>query len=177
MLARFERDVRIKPARLTPDQSDVLMAMDEASQAVQSPLARLERALLVPVNFIILPLFALANAGVNLRAGSLDALRSPVAWGVLLGLVLGKPVGVLLATTLAARTTLVSIPPDATQRQLTGIAILCGIGFTMSLFIATLAFRDHPELLADAKIAIFASSLTAGAIGAIVLRGKRARRS
>lgn len=175
MLGQFEREAAIVPDKITEDQSHALSAMEEASQAVQTPLARVEHALLKPVNFLIVPLFALANAGVDLRSGAGSALQSPIAWGIVLGLVLGKPIGVLLATWIALKTGLASFPQNATVRQIVGVAILCGIGFTMSLFVANLAFPGQPGHLASAKVGILAASLISSVIGGglIALFGKR----
>ena len=180
-LAEFERDAEEAPDRITERQGNALHGMEEASQAVQTPLARVEHALLAPVNFIVLPLFALANAGVELGTAGLAALASPVTWGVLLGLLVGKPVGVLLASWLAIASGLSVMPEGATRRQLVGVALLCGIGFTMSLFVANLAFGRGAESLATAKAGILLASLLAGAAGGAVIatmpRRNDARRS
>ena len=168
MLACFERDAAIVPDRITEDQSHALLAMEEASQAVQTPLARVEHALLKPVNFLIIPLFALANAGVDLRGGGgsgAATFESPVLWGVLLGLLVGKPVGVLLASWAAIKSGVASLPEGATVRQVAGVAVLCGIGFTMSLFVANLAFPGQADHLAATKIGILIASLLSGLIG------------
>jgi NhaA family Na+:H+ antiporter len=176
-LARFEADADAEPDRITEEQSHAIKAMEEASQAVQTPLARVEHALLRPVSFLIVPLFALANAGVDLRSGATAALTHPVMWGVLLGLVAGKTVGVLLASWLAIKSGVAALPAGATVRHVIGVAVLCGIGFTMSLFVAQLAFPGNAELLAAAKVGILAASLLAGvAGGAIIAWGGRAAR-
>jgi NhaA family Na+:H+ antiporter len=165
MLARFERDAAVEPDKITEDQSHALKAMEEASQAVQTPLARVEHALLAPVNILIVPLFALANAGVDLRSGAGPALGSPVTWGVLLGLLVGKPVGVLLASWAALRTGMASLPEGATVRSIVGVSVLCGIGFTMSLFVANLAFPGQGEQLTASKVGILGASLVCGVVG------------
>jgi Na+:H+ antiporter, NhaA family len=177
-LARFEASADAEPDRITEEQSHAIKAMEEASQAVQTPLARVEHALLRPVSFLVVPLFALANAGVDLRAaggGGGQRMDSAVLWGVVAGLVLGKPLGVLAASWLAVKGGLASLPEGATVRHVVGVAVLCGIGFTMSLFVAQLAFPGNPELLAAAKVGILAASLLAGvAGGAIIAWGGRA---
>jgi NhaA family Na+:H+ antiporter len=174
MLAIFKREAARDAERITDDQSHALKALEEASQAVQTPLARVEHGLLVPVTYLIVPLFALANAGVDLRSSGMSALSSPVAWGVLLGLLIGKPVGVLLLSWIAWRAGIASMPEGATWRQMTGAAILCGIGFTMSMFVANLAFADAPEQLAIAKLGILIASVIAGGFGgAVILLGQR----
>jgi NhaA family Na+:H+ antiporter len=135
-----------------------------------SPLHRLEHALYVPVGFLIVPLFALANAGVPFLNLPAEALASPVTLGVASGLLLGKPVGVFGLSYLAVRLGLADAPAHASRLQMFGVALLCGIGFTMSLFIALLAFPASPLLVAEAKIGILAGSLASGLLGYAVLR-------
>ena len=168
-LGEFGRDAAAEPDKITEGQSHALKAMEEASQAVQTPLARVEHALLKPVNFLVVPLFALANAGVDLRSGGVAAAASPVAWGVLVGLLVGKPLGILLASWAAVRAGVASLPEGATWRQVAGIAVLCGIGFTMSLFVANLAFGGRDDLLAVAKVGVLAASLAAGVAGGMLV--------
>lgn len=165
MLKYFEDETELAPDRITEDQSSALQAINKATRAVQTPLARIEHALLRPVNFIVMPVFALANAGIDFGSGAVAALASPVSMGALFGLLLGKPVGVLLATWLALKLGIAAMPKAATWRHLVGVAVLCGIGFTMSLFIANLAFGEHAEQLTSAKMGILAASLIAGIAG------------
>jgi Na+:H+ antiporter, NhaA family len=175
----FARDAALEPDRITHGQSHALKSLERASQAVQTPLARVEHALLKPVTFLIIPLFALANAGVDLRTGGGgggERMGSPVMWGVLAGLVLGKPLGVLLASWLAVKTRIASLPEGATWGQVAGVAVLCGIGFTMSLFIANLAFPGQEDQLAATKVGILAASLLAGVAGGATLLALRSAR-
>ncbi|MBC7784898.1 MAG: Na+/H+ antiporter NhaA [Burkholderiales bacterium] len=167
MLERFDRDATIVPDRITEDQSHAIKSMEEASQAVQTPLARVEHALLWPVSFLIVPLFALANAGVDLRGAA--AMDSPITWGVFFGLLLGKPVGVLLASWAAIKAGVAVLPHGATTFHLVGISILCGIGFTMSLFVANLAFPGQANHLAASKVGILLASLVSGILGAAII--------
>jgi NhaA family Na+:H+ antiporter len=111
----------------------------------------------------------LANAGVALSTQNLNSESLPVVLGIVLGLVLGKPLGLLGASWLAVCTGLVDLPQGVTWRQMAGVGVLAGIGFTMSLFIAALAFLQ-PELLATAKLGVLIASLIAGSAGLIVLR-------
>jgi NhaA family Na+:H+ antiporter len=148
---------------------------ENARDGAQAPLQRIERALNGVVAFVILPIFALANAGVAL-GGAGRALASPIALGVVLGLMVGKPLGITLASVLAVRTGVADLPAGVTLRHLHGAAWLGGIGFTMSLFIAALAFHDA-ALLNIAKIGIFAGSLGAGLTGILLLRGASRARS
>jgi len=116
------------------------------------------------VAFVVLPVFAFANAGVALAGVTLESLAEPVPLGVALGLILGKPAGILAMAALAVRFGVASLPEDLTWRHITGAAALCGIGFTMSLFIGTLAFDDG-ALIADVKLGVLVGSLVSGLIG------------
>ena len=134
-----------------------------------SPLARLEHMLHSPVNYCILPLFALANAGVPLAgpAGDDASAFGPVAAGVTLGLIAGKPLGILVACWLATRLG-AALPSGASWLGITGIAILAGIGFTMSLFMSQLVFGEGP-LLQQAKLGIVCASVAAALAGATII--------
>jgi NhaA family Na+:H+ antiporter len=150
-----------------PGQQSALMELEEATEAAQAPLQRIERELQGAVAFVIIPLFALANAGVTLSGGAAAAAH-PVALGIVLGLVLGKPVGITLFAWLAVRLRLAELPAGVRWSQLRAVSCLGGIGFTMSLFIAALAFPAGA--LGDiAKIGIFAGSLLAVAAGWLML--------
>jgi NhaA family Na+:H+ antiporter len=124
----------------------------------------LEHALHPVQVWLILPIFAFANAGVNVRGNLVAALTHPVALGIIAGLVLGKPLGITLFSWLAVRVRLAELPMGVTWRQLFAASWLAGIGFTMSLFIASSAFAT-PELLAVAKVAILTASILASAFG------------
>jgi NhaA family Na+:H+ antiporter len=154
---------------ITEGQQTAVLALEEACEQVQTPLHRLEHALHPRVVFAVMPLFALANAGVALGGDVAGPATRPVALGVLVGLVVGKPVGISVAAWLAARTGLAALPQGVTWRQVAGAAALGGIGFTMSLFVATLAFADE-ALLTAAKLGILAASLVAGVTGWALLR-------
>ena len=170
-LGEFERDATAVPDRITEDQSHALHGIEEACEAVQTPLARVEHALLRPVVFLIVPLFALANAGVDVRSGGGLPFGSMTMWGVLLGLLVGKPLGVLLAAWIAIKSGVATLPEGGTWRQVVGVSVLCGIGFTMSLFIGNLAFPGSADQLAATKVGILAASLLAGLAGGAVLVG------
>jgi NhaA family Na+:H+ antiporter len=154
------------------EQQAALLALEEACEKVQPPLHRMERTLLPWVTFVIMPLFALANAGVPLAGNVAGAFSQPVALGVLLGLVLGKPIGITLACWLAVRTRAASLPPGITWGHIHGASWLGGIGFTMSLFVAGLAFNEE-SLLTMAKLGILAASLIAGIVGSVILARQR----
>ncbi len=153
---------------LTEDQRDAVYSLEVACRQVEAPLTRLEHALHPWVAYAIMPVFALANAGVALPADFVSAMGDRVTLGVILGLVLGKQAGVTVSCWLVVRLGAATLPSGATWRQLYGVAALCGIGFTMSLFIAGLAFAD-PAALDGAKLGILAASLTSGIYGFAVL--------
>jgi NhaA family Na+:H+ antiporter len=153
----------------------------DGCERARSPLARIEHALAPYTSFVVMPVFALANAGVTLSAGALDALASPVTLGVALGLLVGKPLGVAGAAWLALRLGVASLPSGVGWRHLLGAACLAGIGFTMSLFIASLAFGGDPHggivapsaQLDAAKLGILAGSLASGVLGFALLARAR----
>jgi Na+:H+ antiporter, NhaA family len=140
-----------------------------APDAEDSPLHRLEHALAKPVAFLIVPLFGFANAGVSLEGVGVDKLLSPLPLGIALGLFLGKQVGIFGSVWLAVKFRLASRPKDASWTQVYGVALLCGIGFTMSLFIGGLAFYD-PALGDAVKIGVLMGSLASALCGYALLR-------
>lgn len=134
----------------------------------QSPLHRLEHGIQPWSAYLVVPIFGFANAGVSLAGLGVDALLQPIALGVAAGLFFGKQIGVFLVTWIAVRMRLGDMPEDATTLQLYGVSLLCGIGFTMSLFIGLLAFPD--EALQDqVKLGVLAGSLLSALAGAAVL--------
>jgi Na+:H+ antiporter, NhaA family len=144
-----------------------VIALEDACEKVETPLQRFEPTLLPWVRLIIMPVFALANAGVALGTGT-AAATSPISLGIVLGLVVGKPIGIFCASWLAVRVGLASLPAQVDWRQILGVGALGGIGFTLSIFIASLAFAEQP-LLEVAKLGIFAASLVAGGTGFLLL--------
>ncbi|MEW4447405.1 Na+/H+ antiporter NhaA [Qipengyuania sp. JC766] len=134
----------------------------------ERPLARLEHALHPWVAFLILPVFAFANAGVSFVGAGIAALFSPLSLGIAAGLVIGKQAGVFGACWIAAKTGLASMPADVTWRHIYGLACLAGIGFTMSLFIGGLAFAD-PARIDAVKIGVLTGSMISALIGMSVL--------
>jgi NhaA family Na+:H+ antiporter len=147
-----------------------------ASRAVltsnESPMLRLEHALIPWNRYLIMPVFALANAGVALGGGAARSVVAPVSLGVICGLVIGKPIGIVLFSWLATRTRLAAMLDGIGWRQIVGVGMLGGIGFTMSLFIANLAFGEAPAL-ETAKVGILVASVISGIAGAIVLVRRR----
>ena len=142
--------------------------MESQLELVESPLHRIEHSLHPWVSFAIMPLFAFANSGVRILGNGAAALRSPVTLGVVLGLFLGKPLGIWLFACLSAKYRLATAPPELSWGELFGAAWLCGIGFTMSLFIATLAFGEG-ALLNISKIGILVASLSSGICASMFL--------
>jgi NhaA family Na+:H+ antiporter len=143
----------------------------------ESPLLRLEHALAPLVAFIIVPIFGFANAGVDLRGMGLGVVLEPVPLGIALGLLLGKPLGVFGAIATLVKLRAADAPAGATTRQIFGLAVLCGIGFTMSLFIAALAFGEGSVQDSAAKVGILAGSILAALGGWLVLSGTKAERA
>ncbi|MDU3048208.1 MAG: Na+/H+ antiporter NhaA [Escherichia coli] len=137
----------------------------------RSPAKRLEHVLHPWVAYLILPLFAFANAGVSLQGVTLDGLTSILPLGIIAGLLIGKPLGISLFCWLALRLKLAHLPEGTTYQQIMAVGILCGIGFTMSIFIASLAFGSvDPELINWAKLGILVGSISSAVIGYSWLR-------
>lgn len=137
---------------------------------LHSPLHRLEHALHPWSAFLVIPVFGFANAGVSFAGMTAEALTSDLSLGVALGLLLGKLVGVFGSAWAVIRLGLADVPMGAGKLQLLGVALLCGIGFTMSLFIGLLAFAEAPLLQEEVKVGILGGSLLAGLLGWGVLR-------
>ena len=156
-----------------PDDEEDFQAAVHTIEAnceeVMSPLHRLEHALHPWVAYAIMPVFALANAGILINAELTDGFSNPLTWGIILGLVVGKPVGILFFTVMASVTRIARKPAAYSWVQLIGVTFLGGIGFTMAIFIANLAFADSP-FLPQAKLAILCASLVAGILGYLLLR-------
>jgi len=168
---RFSTDVSGEHPREHADHLTLLLSKI-AGESV-SPLSRMEHALAAWSSFVIIPIFALANAGIDFRGVNLvDALTSPVSLGVGTGLVLGKMTGISAASFAAVRFGLAKLPLETTWRHVIGLAAVAGVGFTVSLFVTGLAFTD-PSFADLAKVGILAGSLTAGVVGTMVLRGTR----
>jgi NhaA family Na+:H+ antiporter len=153
------------------ERQEALAELEDVVEGAGAPLHRLEHVLHPWVAFAIMPLFALANAGVRIEGDLLGALGNRVTLGVVLGLVLGKQLGVTLAAWLAVRSGVTDLPEGVGWRHIYGAGWLAGIGFTMSLFVADLAFADPGEagLLTAAKLGILVASLIAGVGGWLIL--------
>jgi NhaA family Na+:H+ antiporter len=149
----------------------VLGLLVPAKPADEAPIEGFIHALHPWVAFGIMPLFALSSSGVELGWVSASSLLSPVLLGAALGLLIGKQVGIFLFTLVSVRLGLAAMPGNARTVQLYGVAVLGGIGFTVALFIASLAFAGEPALLTGAKLGVLTGSLASGLIGYLILRG------
>ena len=157
------------------DQQDAIHELEVICEQAQSPLRRFEHGLHGIVAFGIMPLFALANAGVHFGGDLVKSLAWPVTAGTIMGLVIGKPIGIALFAWIATRAGLATLPAGSGWRALIAVSCLGGIGFTMSIFIAGLAFPASPALLDSAKVGILAASLLAGVIGWMIIPRKPRR--
>jgi Na+:H+ antiporter, NhaA family len=147
-----------------------LSALDQLLRGTDSIAERLERSVHPWVCYVVLPLFALASAGVNLSTEKLKlAISSPIALGILLGLVLGKAVGITAFSFLAVQSKIAGMTEGLTWPGIAGVGILAGVGFTVALFISSLSFADD-ALVATAKVAVIVASLAAGSIGYLYIR-------
>ncbi|MDQ3874661.1 MAG: Na+/H+ antiporter NhaA [Actinomycetota bacterium] len=176
LLDAFRRAAAVEPldVRRDPDQQAALWELEAAAESVQAPMQRLEHALHPWVAFVIVPLFALANAGVSFFDSLGAALVTPAAYGVVLGLVVGKQLGIVTATWIVVRLGAASLPDGVGWRHIWGGGVAAGIGFTMSLFIAELAFAGDP-LLEVIKVAILTASVLAAVGGWVVLSRQKGR--
>jgi Na+:H+ antiporter, NhaA family len=151
-------------------QQGLLAHTEDLSRNTEAPLDRLERALHPWVSYAVVPIFALANAGVDIDSGVLhQAFNSRISLGVALALLVGKPLGIIAFTWLAVRAGMCELPNGSRWGHVLGIGLLGGIGFTVSLLITDLAF-DDPLLIDEAKLGILAASIAAGGLGYAVLR-------
>ena len=148
------------------EQKAILLNIKDTIDSVGSPSARLEHDLHLPVSLLIIPLFALANAGISIDFSAIGTtIAEPVSLGIIFGLIFGKVLGIGGVAFLAIKLGIGKLPEASKMSQIFGVAFLGGIGFTMSIFVADLAFLGEPQLIFQAKIGILVASLTAGAIG------------
>jgi NhaA family Na+:H+ antiporter len=162
----------------------VLLALTIPSNPIKraSPLEHLEHIIVRPVNFLIMPIFALANTNIRFENEMLNGLSSPLGLGIIFGLTIGKPLGVTLFSWIAVKSGIASLPSRASWKHIFGLGLLAGIGFTMSIFIALLSFSD-PIFNIEAKFSILVASVLAGVSGFVFLlslnkkRKKRIRKA
>jgi len=181
LIEDFDRSHQVNSNILTNEELfSLARVLENGAERVSTPLQRLERFWHLPVAFLVIPIFALGNAGIPLELGNLgDAFTHPVVLGVSLGLVLGKFIGISGASWLALRLGLGQLPEGTRFSQIVAVSLLGGIGFTMAIFIAELGFAGQPDLLVLAKTGIIFASLFAGIGGYSLLwllGGRRATR-
>jgi len=171
LMVRFDDSYTPGTSILTNDKlRGVVQTLENGLHQVETPLQRLEHAWHLPVAFLVIPIFALFNAGVPIEFGHLaESLMHPVTLGVGLGLVLGKVIGIGGASWLALKAGVAQLPAGTRFSQIAGVSLLGGIGFTMSIFIAQLGYAHSPEYLLMAKMGILVASLVAGVGGYVWL--------
>lgn len=147
------------------EQHAVLQGLENYVHRMETPLQRVEHSFHLWVSFLIVPLFALANAGIPIDFESLGDITHPLTMGIVTGLVLGKFGGIFLFSWIVVRSGISGLPESVSMSQIAGVALLAGIGFTMSIFVAGLAFEGQIDYLVKAKIAIILASVIAGASG------------
>jgi NhaA family Na+:H+ antiporter len=157
-------------------RSTALHQLVDDCAAAEAPMLRFEHALAPWIKHFVMPIFALANAGVVLSGGAVRELARPLGLGILCGLILGKPIGIVFFSWLATKTRLATMLQNIGWLQIAGVGILGGVGFTMSLFVANLAFAGTPQVEA-AKMSILVASILAGAAGMIVLARQKSSAS
>lgn len=144
-------------------------AIPTTPDAQESPLEKLEHILMKPVNFLIMPVFALANTNITFEAGMLAGLTTTLGMGIVLGLVIGKPLGISLLSWITVKLGISSMPSQAGWAHIIGVGMLGGIGFTMSVFIALLSFPGEQLILSEAKFSILTGSVLSGILGYLML--------
>ena len=165
----FEADIPQRGRLITPLQNKTIQKVKTLSMAAETPLQTIEHALHPWVAFVIMPLFALANAGIVITSDFFSSIINPVSIGVAAGLIIGKFTGILLFCWIMVRFRISTLPEGANWKHIAGVALLAGIGFTMSLFISGLAFKSQ-AFIEQAKYGILIASIIAGILGTIVLR-------
>ena len=168
LTSQLEKDSTEKDALLSEKQADTMSEISELSYKAHTPLQKLEHTLHPVSAYFILPLFALSNAGVRIEGNIMEMIFHPVALGIIAGLLIGKPLGISLASRLMVKLKLASLPDGVKWKQIYGVSFLGGIGFTMSMFISELAF-DSDEYKQIAKVGIFIASVLASVIGMVWL--------
>lgn len=169
LVSNFEQSTPNQVTLLTHDQLEIIEKIRFYSLAALTPLQRLEYAMHPLVAFIVMPVFALANAGITFSGNFVENMVSHVSLGVIVGLVVGKFIGIVGISKILVKLKLASLPEGIKWRHVYGVALLAGVGFTMSLFITDLAF-DDPTYIIQSKIGIFTASILGGIGGFLILR-------
>lgn len=169
LIDKFDKEIPANSTLTTPEQHELIQQIKEVSIFAETPLQKLEYALHPWVIYLVMPIFALANAGVEIGSNFFNEIINPISLGIIFGLVIGKFLGVFTFSWILVRTKYFSLPNGVTWKHIAGAALLAGIGFTMSLFISELAFTN-PEMIANAKYGILLASLIAGFSGFFLLK-------
>ena len=171
LLDEYDKYPAYENHTLHEQQKTILISIKNRINSLGSPSAKLERNLHLPVALIVIPLFALANAGIAIDFNSISAvIIEPISMGIILGLILGKVIGIFGISWLAIKLKIAKLPDQSSMSQIFGVALLGGIGFTMSIFIADLAFLGSPEFIFQAKVGVLTASLLAGLSGFLWLK-------
>ncbi len=169
ILKKLNRAKSLEGAYISDEQQEIIEDLKEERAKVETPLQKLEYALNPFVSFIVLPLFALCNTGVEINYNLTEVLQSPISLGILVGLVIGKFSGIFLIAFLMVKSGISSLPKNTNWGQMAGAAAMAGIGFTMSIFISELAFQTE-ELRSIAKLAVLFASIIAGGVGLMIIK-------
>lgn len=154
----------------------VAMTLPTNDTEVESPLEKLEHALVKPVNFLIIPIFAFANTNITIHQEMIEGLTSPLGLGISLGLIFGKPIGIVVTSLICSKLGIGRLPANSNFIHIIGLGLLAGIGFTMSIFISMLSF-DNQVFIEEAKLSVLITSLIAGIIGYVILNLSSRRKS
>jgi NhaA family Na+:H+ antiporter len=165
----FDKEIPNNNSLTTPEQHRTIEQIKQVSTDAETPLQKIEYTLHPWVSFVIMPLFALANAGMVIGSDFFSSLLNPVGMGVIIGLVAGQFIGVLGFTWLLIKSGGADLPKGAKWSHITGVALLAGVGFTMSLFITGLAFKD-PVIVDQSKYGILVASIISGTLGIVILK-------
>ena len=171
LLDDYDKHPVCKNHTLNEDQKVILEKIQVRIDSVSSPATKLEQKLHLPVALIVIPLFALANAGIAIDFNSIGTvIIEPISMGIIFGLILGKVIGIFGVSWLVIKLKIAKLPDQSSMSQIFGVALLGGIGFTMSIFIADLAFLGSAEYIFQAKVGVLTASLLAGLSGFLWLK-------
>jgi NhaA family Na+:H+ antiporter len=171
LLDEYDNYPVLKGNMMHEKQKAILLNIKDKIDSVGSPAARLEHDLHLPVSLVVIPLFALANAGISIDFSSIaDTITTPISFGIICGLIFGKVLGIFGVAWIAVKLGIAKLPEASNMSQIFGVAFLGGIGFTMSIFVADLAFLDNEALIFQAKVGILSASLFSGLFGYLWLR-------
>ncbi len=168
-IAEFDKEIPKEGTLLTQNQHRIISSIKKVSSEATTPLQQIEDVLHPWVKFLVIPLFALSNAGVEIGSDFFADVVNPISIGIFGGLVLGKIVGILSFTWILVKLNVATLPHEITWKHVMALGLLAGVGFTMSLFISGLAFSD-PHMIDQSKYGILLASLLSGILGVLILR-------